>query len=143
MENTVIIGILSAVLGGGTFGFVKFLIQRKDDKLEDKLNKRFDKVDNKMDEFNEELYKLDRKIDDNDAKQARVRVLRFSDEIQTGRLFSKDSFNQALDDITDYKAHCERYKDFPNDRAKSAMMNIKKVYDERLEQERQGQDIFL
>ena len=97
---------------------------------------RFDKLDNKIDT-------LDRKVDDSSAKQARARILRFSDELQTGRKFSKDSFNQTFSDISDYKNHCKRYEDFPNSQAEAAIKNVVKVHAELLEKERQGEDVFL
>ena len=142
--TTLIIGLLSAFFGGGALiGFIQFLMQRKDNSMESRIIKRFDKVDAKMEDFKSELKVLDRKIDDNQAKQARVRILRFSDELQSGQKFSKDSFNQTFTDISDYKSHCSKYKDFPNNQAEHAMNNINHIYEERLELERHEPGVFL
>ena len=144
MENTWIIAILTSIIGSGAvFSFIQFLIQRKDTSLEEKISKRFDKVDSNMDDFKDEVKQLDRKIDDTAAKQARVRILRFACELQSGHKFSKEYFNQVLDDISDYKQHCETYDDFMNDRAESAIKTVRKVYDEKLAEERRGEDVFL
>ncbi len=137
MNWTLILQGLGILAGSGAaFTFVQFLITRKDNKFEKKVIERFDKLDKKIDT-------VDRKVDDTAAKQARARILRFSDELQTGRKFSKDSFNQTFSDISDYETHCKKYKDFQNSQANAAITNVIKVHAELLEQERKGEDVFL
>lgn len=136
MNWTGAIALISALLGGGALKLIEFFVQRKDNKEEKKILKKIDGLDNKID-------KLDWKVDDNYAKQARVRILRFSDELQTGQKFSKGYFNQIFSDISDYKLHCENHKEFKNDQANVEINNIIKVHAELLEKERQGENVFL
>lgn len=64
------------------------------------------------------------------AITARIRILRFNDELlmKTPR-HSKESFDQTLDDITFYEDYCEDHKHFENDKAVMAIKNIRRCYE--------------
>lgn len=64
----------------------------------------------------------------NKAKQARYRILRFYDEICEGRLHSESHFEDVLDDIDFYETFCSTHKDFKNNRGTAAMEYIKATY---------------
>ena len=48
------------------------------------------------------------------AIAARVRILRFGDELQDGRYHSKDSFDQVVMDIDAYDNYCKEHPNFRN-----------------------------
>ena len=146
MDITVVLGI---IFGGSFLAFLQFLIARHDSKKEKKdeiLQEvkcvRKDVADLKID-TEARFDKMDRKIDDTAAVQSRVRVLRFFDEAQNGVIFSKDAWAQALEDVSDYETHCEKYENFPNSKAEPAMKNLKVIYDDLLAKERNGENVFL
>lgn len=88
----------------------------------------------------EEFKKLDSKVDkmekargEENAENRRVRILRFSDELQHGVRHSQEHFDQILLDITVYNQYCAEHKDFLNDRTVIATERIKSSYRTRLE----------
>lgn len=146
MDWTVALGFI----GGGSFlAFLQYLITRHDSKKEkkDEILKEIKSVKKDVSEVKEEMEdrfdQIGRKVDDSAAIQARARVLRFSDEVQTGRKFSRNAWNQTFQDITDYEAHCKKHKDFKNSQAVEEIANVRIVYKELQERERRGEEVFL
>ena len=72
-------------------------------------------------------------MDERSAVNARVRILRFSDEMGDGRRHSKDSYDQTLSDIDYYEKYCSDNPSFPNNKTVSTIEHIKNNYAERLE----------
>lgn len=68
------------------------------------------------------------KLDERDAVTARIRILRFNDELLSDVPHSKDYFDQILSDIDTYEKYCEKHKDFKNNMTVFAVENIKKCY---------------
>lgn len=66
------------------------------------------------------------------AKDCRVRILRFSDEIYLGQNHSQEHFKQILGDITHYENYCDRHPEFENQIAVAAITQIKDTYNTRL-----------
>ena len=66
------------------------------------------------------------------AKDCRVRILRFSDEIYLGRNHSQEHFKQILGDITHYENYCDHHPEFENQIAVAAIAQIKDTYNARL-----------
>ena len=66
--------------------------------------------------------------EENKAKQARYRILRFYDEICEEKLHSESHFEDILDDIDFYEKYCDNHKDFKNNRGTAAMEHIKATY---------------
>lgn len=66
------------------------------------------------------------------AKDCRVRILRFSDEIYLGQPHSQEHFKQILGDITHYEKYCDAHPEFENQIAVAAIAQIKDSYNERL-----------
>lgn len=144
MTTSIVITIITAVIGSGAvFGFIQFLIQRKDNDL----IKRFDKLDEKIDKleknFDAKIDSLKKDIEDIEANNARVRILKFSEEVQHGQKHSKESYDQIHKDIDDYTRHCNKYPDYPNSRADAAIKNIERLYLEALKLEEAGNEGFL
>lgn len=76
----------------------------------------------------------DRKASEkNVAITSRVRILRFNEELLRNQKHSKESFDQALSDITDYERYCDDNPDFENERAVMAIQNIERCYQKCLE----------
>lgn len=69
----------------------------------------------KINEMYSQIQKLEERVDEGQAIQSRVRILRFGDELQRDIRHSKDAFNQVIDDITRYKKYCETHPYFKND----------------------------
>lgn len=87
----------------------------------------------KLEKLENGMAEIESKVAENDAKQARMRILRFGDEIYNDVLHTKEHFNQILQDITEYEHYCETHKDFENDRTVATTKLIKEVYEECLE----------
>lgn len=66
------------------------------------------------------------------AKDCRVRILRFADEIYLGQPHSQEHFKQILGDITHYEKYCDAHPEFENQIAVAAIGQIKETYGERL-----------
>ena len=62
------------------------------------------------------------------ARQARQRILRFSDEILFNKRHSKEHFDEILDDINTYEEYCRMHEDYENNKAVLAIATIKEVY---------------
>ena len=90
------------------------------------MNERFDTLDRKIDT-------VDAKSDERFAISARVRILRFEDELQEERKHSKDSWDQVMSDIDYYEAYCGEHKDFKNNQTVATVEHIQHGYRERLE----------
>lgn len=72
--------------------------------------------------------------EDDKARNARYRILRFYDELCEGRRHSESHFEDILDDIDRYERYCHNHPDYKNSRGQVAMRNIKLTY-ERLKTE--------
>lgn len=66
------------------------------------------------------------------AKDCRVRILRFSDEIYLGQPHSQEHFKQILGDITHYEKYCDAHPEFENQIAVAAIAQIEESYNDRL-----------
>ena len=62
------------------------------------------------------------------AKQARQRILRFFDEICAGQEHSESHFEDILDDIDFYETYCNEHPKFKNSRGATAMEQIRDTY---------------
>lgn len=91
------------------------------DKL-DGLEKKVDKLE-KRDEEQDQKLELDQ------AKSARRRILKFSDEIRRKDRHSEEYFNDVLDDISFYKQYCKDHPKFQNERAVIAIRLVEKTYE--------------
>lgn len=69
------------------------------------------------------------RLDRTDAQNARYRILRFDDEIRHDVRHTFEHFNQIIEDIDAYEQYCEAHKEYPNNKAKSAIRNIKEIYE--------------
>lgn len=143
---TTIISVILAVIGSsGLFAFMQFLITRKDKKdaslqevidaikqFEESNGEKFAQLNESVDTLRSDLNEMDRKLVENQAITARVRILRASDEILHRMKHSKEWFDQLNDDITFYERYCKLHPEFRNNKATHAIANIDEVYTKAL-----------
>lgn len=67
----------------------------------------------------------------NTMKQARVRIIRYGDELlQDKHRFSKAHFDEIIDNINVYKTFTKQHPDFVNNKGEASMDFIMQTYDE-------------
>lgn len=65
-----------------------------------------------------------------DAKQARRRIIDFSDECRRGTLHSIEHFDNVLEDIDTYEKYCADHPKFENRKAVQSIQSILDIYEE-------------
>lgn len=75
-----------------------------------------------------ELGTLRHELNERAAKDARIRILRFGDEILHDEHHSKEHFDQILQDITEYDHYCETHPHFKNNMTVMTTAHIKETY---------------
>ena len=101
--------------------------QRKADK-----DMQEDEILKELKEIKKDIESLSRRINENEAVAARIRILKFADEIFMEMNHSKDAFDQCLADITNYRAFTKAHQEFANDITDETCEYILEVYHERL-----------
>lgn len=79
-------------------------------------------------EIIDRLERLESKDEEREMKNARNRVLRFSDECRRHEKHSEEFFNQIMDDINEYETYCAGHPNFKNGKGKEAVKNIREIY---------------
>lgn len=121
IELELVITVIVAIIGSNAlWGFLQFLLERKDKKKDCSTK------------ILEAIQKLNQKIDQRSAISYRIRILKFMDEIIEGWEHSKDSYNQIMRDITDYLQYCDNHPQFLNHQTDATIEHIKKDYEQRL-----------
>ena len=129
MEKNAVIAIFIAVIGSNAlWGFIQFLLQRKDNK--DDCSKKILDMIQKLDE---KIDKLGGELSERGAIACRVRILKFMDEILEGWSHSFDSYTQVMQDITNYINYCDLHPRFKNHQTEATIEYIKNDYQEHLE----------
>lgn len=130
-----IISVIAAVLGSSSlFAFIQFLVTRKD-KKDDKisgLQKAVEALKSAIEEndntFHQAIDALTAQMEKNSVIQARIRILRSTDEIRKGVQHSYEYFRQLNQDITEYEQYCTSNPNFKNNEAVNSIEYINKVY---------------
>jgi len=99
----------------------------------DKIDALEKKVYDRMDAFEVKVDELDHKVEENDIVSARVRILRFSSEIQGGLYHNKDSWDQTMMDVAKYEKYVAEHPNFKNGITEPTIEYIQQQYKERLE----------
>ena len=129
MDMELVIAVVVAVVGSNAlWGFIQFLVQRKDNK-EDYSKKIIEKIER----LNRKIDKLDDELGERSAISCRIRIIKFMDEILQGWSHSHDSYVQVMQDITDYLRYCHEHPEFKNHQTETTIAYIKTDYQERLE----------
>lgn len=127
-------GILVACGGAivaAVVSIVTLLLQRKWQK-EDRTTDALGELSKKIDGLSNELKAHIEANEMSEAKQARVRILRFADECRREELHSKEFFDSVLEDIDLYERYSARHPDFPNNKTVASTKIIKDLYDKCL-----------
>lgn len=82
----------------------------------------------RVDKLTEDLEEFKKQEEEENIRQARQRILRFSDEILFMRRHSKEHFDEILQDIDLYEKYCIEHKDYKNNRAELSITTIREVY---------------
>lgn len=69
-------------------------------------------------------------FDEQKAIAARVRIVKFNDELLTDRKHSKESYDQCLSDIDTYELYCATHPKFVNNKTKLSSEHIRNTYRE-------------
>ncbi len=77
----------------------------------------------------EEHIRLD---DERNADAHRAKILAFNTELLRGIDHTREDFIEVLAEIDQYEAYCHSHPDYKNNRARHAVANIGRVYDDRL-----------
>lgn len=129
MNSELIITLVITVIGSNAlFGFIQYLIQRKDNK-----NEKYKEILEAIKGLSEHVETMDAEAKETKAIDARIRILKFMDELLEGRRHTKDSYDQCLSDITKYEIYCIENPKFKNNQTVSTVEYIKKDYQKRLE----------
>ena len=129
MDKELIITIVATIIcSNALWGFIQFLMERKDkkDDCSKKIMEMIQNLDKKID-------KIDKEASEREAITARVRILKFMDELLEGRKHTKDSYDQVMTDITNYNKYCSTNPDFKNNQTEATIEYINKDYQKRLE----------
>ena len=114
---TTIISISVAFIGSQ--GFWNWLSAKRDRSSEiiDKLHKLQEAVD-----------AMQYEAEKNEADTARVRIIRFNDDLIAKRRHSKESFDLVLADVDDYEEYCREHPEYKNNKTIMSVENIKRIY---------------
>lgn len=115
--------LLTFIGGGGVLAFIQFLINRRDEK-----NGKFKSIIDAIDQTREEIKNLRHDFQEQKVTEARIRILRFSDELKSHHDRSEESYDQILDDIDLYERYCKEHPEYENNKAVTAIANIKNSY---------------
>lgn len=88
----------------------------------------------KVEELTENFNKHINLEEEEKARNARTRILRFNDEILLNRKHSKEHFEEILQDIDMYENYCETHPKYKNNKAVFAINTIKTVYQKCLDE---------
>ena len=97
------------------------------------LFERINTVDKGVESLRKNVDKLGNRFEEQNAVNARSRILRFGDEIRHNVLHSKDHYDQIMLDITFYENYCNEHKDFSNSITEATAHIIREKYKVHLE----------
>lgn len=89
-------------------------------------------LEEKIDKLTDDLESFKNQEELENMRQARQRILRFSDEILFDQKHSKEHFDEILEDIDLYEKYCHEHEDYENNRAELAIASIREIYRECL-----------
>lgn len=98
------------------------------------LFEKINQLEGKIDDIDDKQKRLEDDIEERNAINCRVRILRFSDEVRRKVKHSQESFDQVLDDVDVYEKYCAAHPDFKNNKTMQAKERIKTVYDVCMDQ---------
>lgn len=117
-------------------------LARKVEKLDQKVDQKVGNVDKKVERLGDsvqdvhsEVLEVKSQVDtiefnneQDRAITARVRILRFEDEVQDGKRHSKDAWDQCMKDIKFYEEYVENHPKFENGITGPTCEHLRKTY---------------
>ena len=89
-------------------------------------------VIDKVGKLESEVQSIKKNTEEHEAESARVRILRFGDEILHDVKHSQEHFNQVLLDITEYEEYCSKHPEFRNNVTGITTKRIMETYEKCL-----------
>ena len=122
-----LIGVLGAGVGSGIMAIVLAALQRKWRKADqqDTILAKLDAITTRMDQ-------MEAAAAEREAKDARIRILRFGDECSHEVRHSREHFEQVIEDVDAYETYCRNHPEFKNNKAVMTIKIIKDTYQLRL-----------
>lgn len=125
--TTVLVALITLCGSAGLWTLIDHGQQRKADrKMQD------NEILKEIKAIRQDIASLSERVDENEAIASRIRILKFADEIFMDANHSKDSFDQCLADVTNYRAYCKGHPSFQNDMTDETCEYILEIYHERL-----------
>lgn len=115
--------ILSGAVIAALIGLVEVLLRRMWDKQD-----RKDGVSAKLDRLEQMLAAHIADDEQYKAETKRARILQFNKEVRERERHSEEEFVEILKVIDEYEDYCRNHPEYPNNRAVTAIENIKYVY---------------
>lgn len=115
--------ILSGAVIAALIGLVEVLLRRMWDKQDKK-----DGVSAKLDRLEQMLAAHIADDEQYKAETKRARILQFNKEVREKERHSEEEFVEILKVIDEYEDYCRNHPEYPNNRAVTAIENIKYVY---------------
>lgn len=115
--------ILSGAVIAALIGLVEVLLRRMWDKQD-----RKDGVSAKLDRLEQMLAAHIADDEQYKAETKRARILQFNKEVRERERHSEEEFVEILKVIDEYEDYCRNHPEYPNNRAVTAIENIKSVY---------------
>lgn len=95
----------------------------------------FSEIDKKLDQISNKVDSLEKQVKEEKAINARTHILRFADELYTGKKHSKEYFDDILtSDIDFYEKYCSENPSFRNNKTVMSTKLIKDTYNKLLEE---------
>lgn len=88
----------------------------------------FGEITKSIDGISKDLKMIQEHISENEAKNARARILRFGDELLANQKHSREMFDTVLIDIDYYNNYCDTHKEFKNGKTVMTTQHIENVY---------------
>lgn len=98
------------------------------DELKKELKEEIKASNDDIDDVKKTLAAHIKEDEESKTRQARIRILRFYDEICEGKRHSENHFEDIIEDIDDYESFCDSHPDFKNNRGQTACEYIKEIY---------------
>ena len=113
------------------FTFIGKLITKDFAESQNALANRVEELNDKIEALNDKVDAVAESGEETRAISAKVRILRFNDEIIGKQAHSRESFVQIFTDIDTYDRYCRNHLDFKNHNTVSARKLITDTYEER------------
>ena len=105
-------------------------LSEKMDGFKGDINVFSEKFEGKLSSLSEKVHGLQETIDENEAKNARARIVGFADKLlNSPEKSTRDKFESLLRDIDFYDNYCNTHPTFKNSIAEMSIKVIKKEYE--------------